>query len=379
MAIDYANQIANLIKELAPYSSINIGNQFQSTSIEIDSEKVYLEFSTENYTYLKSLITSVSNPNTEFTISGFHLKNRILSFSAYPLESTFKYAFFVEFDKPHKLKTDQSITFKGFTNTSYLIEYKVVKVIGSYFAILYPKTTVPIVDLTSGLGYLSVAYTCGLNGIKTLSDEGSNTLSYEIDDNDHLIVTDVDDIDEDYDIYLHDYNENIKVVALETFMANLTDASTRNYFIIDTTSLIGAQNRSRSNRQDSSYNSYGRVGFFEKNYTLNLHYLLERNTDDSENQTVSSSDVIKKQIEVHDSLISILRESLEDDSNNKIFTSITILSDGPPAIVPEGRVRIPYTLGFSVFYNSDILVEKDDKNSYRINSLKINNDVIDLS
>jgi hypothetical protein len=379
MTVDYANQISNLIKELAPASSLNIGNKFQATSIDIDLEKVYLEFEEENYIYLASLINDSSNPNTEFTISGFRLKNRIVSFSAHPSDSTFKYAFLVEFEKPHKLKTDQTITLKGFTNTSYSIEYKVLRSIDSYFVILYPKTAVAITDLTSGLGYLPVAYTSGLNGIKILSDEGDNTLSYEIDEDEYLVVTDVEDIDETYDIFLHDYNENIKVVALETFMSNLTDASTRDYLIVDTTSLSGTQNRSRSNRQDSSYNAYGRVGFFEKNYTINLHYLLERNTDDANNQTTSSSDVIKKQVETHDSLISILRESLEDDSNNKIFTSITILSDGPPIIVPEGRVRITYTLGFSVFYNSDILMEKDDKNSYRINSLKINNDVVNFS
>lgn len=378
MTIDYANQIANLIKELSPYSSLEIGNKFQATSVDIDSEKVYLEFDVDNYTYLKSLITSVSNPNTEFTISGFYLKNRILSFSAHPDTATFQYAFLVEFEKPHKLKTDQEITLKDFTNTSYSIEYKVLRVIDSYFVILYPKTTVTITNITSGLGYLPVAYTFGLNGIKTLSDEGSNILSYEIDEDEYLVVTDVEDIDEDYDIFLHDYNENIKVVALETFMSNLTDASTRDYLIVDTTSLSGTQNRSRSNRQDSSYNAYDRTGFFEKNYTINLHYLLERNVDDNNNQTTSSSDVTKKQVEMHDSLISILRESLEDGSN-KIFTSLTILSDGPSIIIPEGRVRIPYTLGFSIFYNSDILIEKDDKNSYKINSLKINNNVVDFS
>lgn len=377
--IDYANQIANLIKELAPYSNLTIGDKFQATNIEISGGKVFLEFSEENYDYLKSLITDVTNPNLLFTISGFHLKNNIKSFLAHPVSSIFKYAFLVEFDKPHKLTTDQIVNLKGFTNTSYNSEYKVIKVIDSFFAVIYPKTSVTIVDLNTGLGYIPITFTSGMNGIKTLEDEGNNILSYEYDIDDYLSVNDIENIDQDFDIFLNYYNDSVKVINLQTFLTNFTDPKTFEYLIVDTSSLTGSQKRSRSNNQDNGYNAYGRIGYFEKNYSLTLHYLLERNQDDNNNQTLSGSDIIKKQVEMHDSLLSILRESLEDETNNKIFTALTIVSDGPPITISEGRFRIPYELAFSVFYNADILINKDDKNSYKINSLKINNDVIDFS
>lgn len=377
--IDYANQIANLIKELTPYSSLDIGNSFQATNVEISGGKVFLEFDSENYEYLKSLITDADNPYTQFTISGFNIKNNLLSFSAYPESSTLQFGFLAEFSYPHKLKIDQEITLKGFTDTDYSIAYRVIKVIDNFFAVLYPLTTVSVVDIESGLGYLPVQYTSGMNGLQTLSDEDSFTLSYEIDTDEYLVVSNIDDVDTDFDVYLHDYNSNVKVIDLQTFLANLTDPTTESYLIVDTTSLIGTQNRSRSNNQDNGYSSYGRVGFFEKNYSITLHYFLERNTDDSSNQTSSGSDIVKKQVEMHDALLSILRESLEDESGNKIFTALTILSDGQPVTVSEGRFRIPYVLGFSVFYNSDLLIEKDDKNSYKIDFVKINNDVVDFS
>lgn len=376
--IDYANQIANLIKELAPYSNLTIGDKFQATSVEISGGKVFLEFETDNYNYLKSLITDATNPNSQFTISGFNLKNEIKNFSTHPESSLFKYAFLVEFDKPHKLSTEDTISLKGFTNTAYNTEYKVLKIIDSFFAVLFPKTTVDVIDITSGLGYIPTFYTAGMNGVKILSDEGANTLSYEYDVDDYLSVSSIDDIDQDYDIFLNYYNDNIKVIDLQTFISNLTDSTTSEYLIIDTSSLVGSQKRSRSNNQDNGYNSYGRIGYFEKNYSLTLHYLLERNQDDINNQTTSGSDIVKKQVEMHDSLLSILRESLEDESNTKIFTSLTIVSDGPPITVSEGRIRIPYELSFSVFYNNDILIKKEES-GYKINSLKINNDTVDFS
>lgn len=377
--IDYANQIANLIKELAPYSNLTIGDKFQAISVEIDAGKVFLEFEEENYDYLKSLITDATNPNSQFTISGFHLKNGIKSFLAHPNSSTFKYAFLVEFEKPHKLTTDQIITLKGFTNPSYNSEYKVIKVIDSFFAVIYPKNSVSIVNVNTGLGYIPTAFTAGMNGIKTLEDEGDNILSYEYDVDDYLSVNAIENIDQDFDIFLSNYNDNIKVIDLQTFIGNLTDPTTSEYLIVDTSSLVGSQKRSRSNNQDNGYNAYGRIGYFEKNYSLTLHYILERNQDDNNNQTTSGSDIIKKQVEMHDELLSILRESLEDENSNKIFTALTIVSDGPPIVVSEGRFRIPYELAFSVFYNADVLINKDDKNSYKISTLKINNDVVEFS
>jgi hypothetical protein len=217
-----------------------------------------------------------------------------------------------------------------------------------------------------------------MNGIKTLSDEGLNTLSYQYDIDDYFSVLDIDDVDQDYDIFLHYYNDSVKVIDLQTFITNFTDSKTFEYLIVDTSSLAGTQKRSRSNNQDNSYNSYGRIGYFEKNYSLTIHYILERNQDDSNNQTSSGSDIIKKQVEMHDCLLSILREPLEDELNNKIFTSLTISSDGPPITISEGRIRIPYELSFSVFYNNDILIKKEES-GYKINSLKINNDTVDFS
>lgn len=376
--IDYANQIANLLRENIPYSGIDIGFKFQASAISFDDSKVYLEFEPEDYIYLSSIINDTINPNSEFTISGFYLKNRIKTFSSYPKNSLIQYGFEVEFQKPHKLTKDNIVALKGFTDGQYNISYKVLRTIDDFSAILYPQESCSIVDVTSNTGYTPIQYTTGFNGIKSLSDEGDNTLSFEVDVNDYFVDFDINNIDSSHDIFVYNFNENIKVIDKDVFISKLTNEANNSYLIVDTSSLQGVQKRSNANNQDSSYASYGRAGFFERNYTINLVYFLERNTDDLNNQTSSGSDIVDKQVAMFDNLTSILRQSL-DNEESKNFSSLTILNDSVSSSVAEGRKEITYVIGFSVFYNSDLLLKIDDKNTYKINQVKVNNDVVDFS
>ena len=378
MTIDYANQIANLISQYLPYTSLSLGSSYTAESIAVASGKMTMTFSSGDYTILSDIINDGSNPNSVFTTSNFYLKNTIVSFEAYPEDSTSPYAFLVNFRLPHKLKKYDEVTPKDFTDTSYNSVFKVMKAEDPYQAIFYPTTSVVVETLTTGLGFLPVNYTEGFNAVKTITDEGANDLSFTFEDSEFYIETDVANIDTDYLPKINYYLGALKVMNAETFLKNLTDADNYDYLIVDSSSLTTAALRSSSNTSDSSYNAYSRTGFFDTNNNMVLYYILERNIDDSYNQTQSGSDITDKHIKMYEALTSILRQPLDSDSN-KVMSSITIVSSTPNKTIVEGSVIIEFVLQFKSSYQDAIMIDIDIKDSYPIDSLKFNENIVDLT
>lgn len=377
MTVDYGNQLANLIIEYLPYTSAeNFGSKYQCTAFTASATKMTLTFSSGNYTTITAIINDALNPNRTFTIAGFYLKNTITTFAAYPAGATSYYAFQIEFSRPHKYVKDSLFTAKAFTNTSYNIQYKVLRVIDQYSVVAYPMTTVTIATLTTGLGQVPTLYTAGLNGIKYVTAEGSNQISFVIDPTEMFTTITNADIDTTYLPYLYHYTEFVKNIEAKTFVENLTDRGNSRYLIIDSTSLKGEPNRSKYNTSDAVYQAYGRGASYDKNYTMNLLYIIQRYANDGSNQADSSSDMMALQMEMHDALLSITRQPFDEEAN-KTLSSLTIQTDSVTDSISEGKKVITFEIGFSVFFNNDIILKKDDKNTYPINSLKFNtNEVI---
>jgi len=377
--MDYGNQLANLIVEYLPYTTEkDIGSKFQCSFFTASSTEMVMTFSAGNYADIISIITDSLNPNSTFTVAGFYLKNVVNKFKAYPEGSTFYYGFEVGFSRPHKYTKDDIFTTKDFTNPIYNISYKVLRVIDAYNVVVYPTTSVTIATITTGLGQVPTSYMAGLNGIKTLVNEATNQISFALDATEMFTAISNSDIDTSYLPYVYYYNDAVKVIDFKTFLSNLTDRSNEKYLIIDTTSLKGSPARSKNNNSDSPYQSYGRFAAFDKNYTMNLMLVLQRYVDDSTNQTTSGSDIMTSQITMHDALVKISSQSF-DDETGKSITTMKILNDYVSDNTSEGRTIITYEVGFSVNFDQDILIKKDDKNTYPIDSVKINTDVVDFS
>lgn len=378
MTIDYGNQITNLIAKYLPYTDLSFGSGYQAESIDVVSGKVTLTFDSSDYSILSDIINDPLNPNSVFTTSGFYLKNTITSFIAYPSDSVSPYAFNVGFRLPHKLKKDQIITLKGFTDTDYDIQYKVFKAEDQFSAYLYPLTTVTVETLTSGLGFLPVNYTEGFNGIKTITDEGSNQLSFTFEPTAYFTEITVDNIDTDYLPYINYYLDNLKYMSFATFLRNMVDSTNQDYLIIDSSSFITFPLRSNSNNSDSDYNSYSRSGYFDLGCSITVYYLIERNIDDQNNQTGSGSDILMKHNDMLNVLISILRLPLDSDTK-KVMSSITVARSEPNNNIIEGRTIIEFELQFKISYQDSILIDMDIEDSYPIDSLNYNENIIDLT
>ncbi len=378
--LGFGNQIANIISQYLPYTSdTSIGTKYQAEAVEVGTEEIIMTFEESAYDIISAIINDVNYPNDNFTITGFYLKNRVKTFQAYPDDSTVYYGITIDFELPHKLSKDDIFDFKGFTDTDWNIEYKVLKVISNYSVVIYPTSSITIATVTTGFGYLPTQYTEGLNGIKVISDEGSgNKLSFTFDEDDFFTIASIDDLDLDFLPYLTDYTTSIKVINAATFLSNLADSETKAYLIIDTTSLVGNSSRSKDNISDNPYSTFSRSGRFDKNYTMNIRYILERNTDDENNQTGSGSDIDTKQINMHDALTSITRQPLQSDSTRTI-SSLTISNDSASPIISEGRVDITYQMQFSIMFNDDIMIKIEDKNTYKINYVKVNTDEVNFS
>lgn len=375
--VSYSNQIANLIAKYLPYTDSTLGDKYQAQSFSVETGKMTMTFDSQDYSIISSIINDVESPNSVFTITGFYLKNNITSFEAYPEDSSFPYGFKVVFDYPHKLKKGQTITLKGFADNTYNIEYSVMKSENSYEAYLYTEL-IPIATVETGLGYIPVQYTEGLNDIQIITDEGSNQISFTFDENLYFVKNDINDIDTDFLPYLTYYGTYLVAINATTFFQNLSDSSIFEYLIIDTSSLNISPIRSTSNTSDSAYNSYSRSGYFDSNNAINLVYVLERNEDDVNNQTKSGSDIDLKQIEMFDQLTSILRTPLNGDLT-KILSSMTITNSFVDQDISEGRVVITYEIQFKSSYQNSIMLEIEATNSYPINSINYNENIIDLT
>lgn len=378
MIIDYGNKITNLIAKYLPYTNLNFGTSYQAQTIDISSDKVTLTLDNSDYTIISDIINDALYPNVSFTISGFYLKNTITSFVAYPNDSTSPYAFLVDFRLPHKLKKYDEITLKGFTDTDYNTTFKVMKAEDAFQAILYPTDSVTVQTLTTGLGFIPVQYTEGFNGIKNLTDEGSNQVSFTFDTSLYYTETSIDNVDIDYQPYIHYYLDNLKYMDYSTFLKNLADSSNNEYLIIDSNSFSTFPLRSNTNTSEASYNAFSRTGHFDTLCSLDIYYIMERNIDDSNNQTESGSDILSKHVDMFDTLISIIRQPLVGYAG-KVMSSLTITNSGPSDNIIEGRKIREFTIEFEACYQNPIMVEADLEESYPIDSINYNENIIDLT
>jgi hypothetical protein len=386
MKKDFGNQLANLIRSYLPNTDQdNIGQSYNPLSFSVSGNTLTMTLDPADYNTISEKINNIVNPNSSFSINNIHLKNYITEFLAYPTNNLFQnyFAFQVSFKLPHKFKKDQIVTFKDFTDTNYNINYRVLSLLGKRKAIIVPETTVNFVDITTGLGFLPVKYTTGFNGIQSLIDDGANNISFNFDVDLIYTTNDINDIDISFIPKIIDYQDSIKVINKNVFVRNLVNQPNTEYLVIDTTSLAGSPIRSNSNTTDSNYSSFSKSGFHDRNYTLSLYYILERKEDDLNNQTFSGSDIMSKQINMSDSLTSIIRQFSFDctceDDKAKMFSSITLESEAVSQSTPEGSVIIEYVLQFVSKFLPDILLDLDQENTYPINSVKINTDEINFA
>jgi hypothetical protein len=378
MSIDYANQIANLITQHIPISNIDsIGDSFDAISVSYSTGKITLDLSASDYTIISNIVNDLNSPNSIFTVNGFQLKNNIEKFEAYPDDSSLFYGFTVRFARPHKYKKGGIVDLKNFTDVQYNDQYKVLKINSPFEAVLHPiNPAISFVTQTSGLGFTPVEYTEGLNGLKTIVDEGGDQISFVFDENQSFTVTSINEIDLDFLPKVYYYVDSVKVINLRTFLQNLTSAANKEYLIIDTASLSTSPIRSTSNTSDASYNSYSRSGYFDTNNSITIAYLLERNINDVDNQTESGSDIVDKQMKMFESLTSILRQPL-DSGLEKYLSSMTISNSVVDQETSEGAIIINYEIEFTSSYQEPILLDLDVKNSYPIDSVKFNENTFD--
>jgi len=375
--VDYGNQIINQVRRYLPYTGNNISNNFTALSFVINSNVLTMTLSAPDYTIISSKINDAISPNTSFSISNIHLKNNITEFSAYP-DVNAAFAFEVNFQYRHKFLIDQNITLTGFGDAQYNTTYRVLRIINGRKALLVPTTTVVFADVTANIGYNAVEFYTGFNGIQQLTDLGSNQVSFTFDENLLYTSTDINNLDATFLPIISDTQDNIKLMNFNTFQANLVNQPNTEYLVLDSSSLVGSPVRSANNTSDSDFSTFSSSGFFEKQYSINFYYILQRDIDDANNQTGSGSDISDKQVEMFEALTSIIRRPL-DSGSEKLISSITIADDSVPDVTSEGRAVILYELNFVVNYLSDVMLNIDNENVYPIDSLKINENELNLS
>ena len=378
--MDSANQIANLITKYIQYTPSDLGKKYNTTAVSIASNIVTLTLAPSDYTSIAEKINDAILPNPIFTLTNFHLKNRITSFLAYPNNNMYSipFGFSVIFEKSHNFDKDQLVTLKDFSNPTYNTIYKVVTVNSKRSAILYPMSTIPIIDITVGLGFFPYQYTVGVNGVQSLTDLGLDQVSFIFDPNLTLNPTILSDLDLDFLPKIIDYQNSVLVINAPTFFRNEVNQVNSEYLIIDTTSSTILPVRSRMNSSEVYYPNYGKTGMFDTKYNINLLYVLERKNDDSNNQTFSGSDLSLKQEQMYQYLTSIFCEPLKSDETSEL-SNLMLIGSIPVEVVNEGRAIFTYVLEYSSCYNNSILIKKDLEELYPINSVKINTDEINFA
>jgi len=372
--IDIANQIGNLLIKYLPYTAAaSMGYQFPVSDVAIDGDKVTLTLSSEDYAAVQSRMTD--NNNSSFTVNGFYTRCNITSFTTYNAGVGDSFAFEATFDRAPGFKINEEITLKGFTDAQYNIPYKAIRKLSSNKFILYASEDVDIENVTVGLGYVPIQYTEGFNDVVSLTDEGSNQFSFIVDADSYYYVDSVDKLDLLDQVKIFDYLNTVKVIDAKVFQENLESADgNTSYLIVDSSSLSGSPARRSSQKFDSDYFLMNRNGAFEKNFIINVKYLLQRVTDEEGEQTSSGSDIAAKQMDMHKALTSILRSPLDGDDTTR-FSAITIQRDFVEDRVSGGRVVISYELGLVACYRDDIMIKTNIK-SYPIEKLKINKDLL---
>ena len=371
--MDYAAEIYKLITNYLPLTDIELGVVSPVLSVDKVATKVILEVDPDDYTFIKSQMTNENNYS--FTTSGFRVKNRVISLSLHPQEATQYFGFLAKFEKPINKNNGNLLELKGFADNTFNNFYIIVRKIDDYNIIIAPVIQRTIIAPIGQLGFCPEIYANGLNGVKILSDEGSNSFSFEIDDNLTNGVDVVGDIDLTIMPNIWFYQKNILKLNFQTFLKNLTNPAINEYLVIDTTSLVGVPLRGKYNNTDAPYANYSSKAFFSRNYSLNIKYLIQRNADDIDNQTQSGSDIVEKQSRMFDALTSIITRPLPS-SNRYSFSSVTITDDVADTVTMQGSVIINYTLNFTVTYLPESILDVSGKEEYGINKVKYNTDEI---
>lgn len=371
--MSYAKEIYKLIVSYLPLTGIELGQVLPIISVEKDANKILLELGNDDYAFIQDQITDESNYS--YTASNFRLKNRVVSISLHPSGGSSYFGFLVKFERMLNKNANHDITLAGFASSSYNTSYKIARKEDDYTFILVPNNDLTIALPTGDYGFYSMVNPSGLNGLKTIVDEGDNIVSFTLEENSLSAITTVADLDLTTMPNLWFYQDSILAMNLTTFLKNLTDADNIEYLIIDTTSFAGTPIRSKSNNTDAPYDSYSTNAYFKRSYTLNLAYILQRSVDDSDNNTKTGSDIESKQIAMFDALTAVLRRPIPSDGK-KLISSITITEDAPDTVIMEGSVVIFYRLSFTINYLPDSILDLSDDGAYKINQVNYNSDEI---
>ena len=369
---DFANIIASLLIDYLPNVNPNYGQKALVKDISINGNKVILTFEPEDYQVLLQIINNPTIPNNIFTISNVCIKNQITEF-----KKRLDYGFEVKFELPARFKTNDIITLSGFANSIYNQDYKVLFSENTF--VLKPLNSIPIEDVSTGLGYCSFAYNNGFNGFHSFSNEGNNQLSYIVDTALFNMIDDVNKIDKEKDIYLYNLLNNIKVMDYDVFKQANSEIN-EEFLIIDTASFNGSQAKNNINNTDKSYIlDGGTIGKIDRIYTSRILYYLVRNENNLFNQTDTGGDIFQKQIEMYFALTKILLNfNYQDD--DIVISPIVIIRDGVAEKVESGSVVLQYDLEFSICYNlTNLTLPLDSKIAKLIKRVQFNNQIILLN
>lgn len=372
--MSYAQGIYKLLSNYLPLTNIELGQVIPIVDVSISGSDLIMEVSPSDYAFIQDQMSI--NDNYAYTASNFRIKNNIVSMTCYPTGATGKFGFLVRFERILRNCAGTDITLKGFTDTNFDITYRIARKIDDYNLLLIPQQELVIDDPIGVLGYYPTLYASGLNGLKIIQNAGPGYLiSFPIEPNTLQAVSNVNDLDLTTMPNLWFYQQNLLAMNLSTFRRNETDSSTKDYLLIDTTSLVGSPIRSKSNNTDAPYFSFGSNAYFYRNYTIDIAYIIERSDDDEDNQTKSGSDITDKQVKMFDALTSVLRRPLPSDGS-KVISSITITEDSVDKVILEGSVVIFYQANFTINYLPDSVLDLTDEGVYKINQINYNTDEI---
>lgn len=372
--MNYAQEIYKLISNYLPLEDIEIGSVIPAIDVSLSGSNIVMEVSSSDYTFITSQISNYNNYS--YTASNFRVKNNIESFDLYPENANSYFGFLVKFQRMINFDCGSDIPLNGFTDVNYNTTYRVVRKIDNYNVILAPINDLSISLPVGDLGFYSTLYSSGLNGVKYITTLGSNQISFPVDENLVSSISDIDELDLTTMPNLWFYQDNILVMVFRTFLKNLSDEDNNEYLVIDTDSLVGSPVRSSKNKTDAAYFSFGTNAFFYREYTIDLYYMIQRSIDDSDNQTLSGSDISNKQVIMYEALNSILRRPILTNDNKKVISSITITEDSTQDTIIEGSTIINYKLNFVVNFLPDSVKNLSDEGSYNINQVNYNTDEI---
>lgn len=371
--MDYAQEIYKLIANYLPLTNVELGQVMPIVSVEKDDAKILLELGDDDYAFVQAQIEDESNYS--YTASNFRLKNRVEAIAIHPEGATSYFGFMVKFERVLNKDAGSDITLAGFEATAYNTVYSITRKLDDYTFIITPKNDLVIALPSGDYGFYSMIYSNGLNGLKTIEDEGDNIVSFELEENSLSAISTVDDLDLTTMPNLWFYQDSLLAMNLVTFLKNLTDSDNLNYLVVDTTSFSGTPIRGKFNNTDAPYDSYSTNAYFKRSYSLNLAYILQRNIDDEGNNTKSGSDIVGKQVAMFDALTAILRRPIPSD-NKRLISSITITEDSVDTAIMEGSVVIFYQASFTINYLPDSILDLSDEGSYKINQVNYNSDEI---